>query len=284
MPYAKLKDVHIYFEIYGNELELKHDSVVKKPTIVALHGGPGIDHCYYEVPFLKDAAEFAQVIFLDLRGNGRSIDTNPQHWSLDQWAKDLGQFCDYLGLEKPYIYGCSLGGWVAMKYALLYPQQAKGLILIDTEAYLNIDKVVQGYEKKGNKEIGKIAKEYYTTKATPELMQQYFEKCIPLCAENPIPENWIKRTILNPEVNIHTKEYEYPKYNILQDIPKIVTPTLYLSNTTNPLHHVEVAKETAAAFTAPVIFKTYENCGLVALDAKDKALAEIKKFVSTNEH
>src|ERR1700730_9149589 len=110
-----------------------------------------------------------------------------------------------------------------------------------------------------------------SNKEIKSFLDDIFEKCIPLCAENPIPDNWIKRTILNPEVNIHAKEQEYPKYNILKEIPKITLPVLYLSNTTNPLHQVEVAKETADAFTSPIIFKTFEHCGLVALDAKEKA-------------
>ena len=54
MPYADIGDVKIYYEIYGSEYELLPAGIRKKPTIVAIHGGPGIDHNYYDVPFLAD--------------------------------------------------------------------------------------------------------------------------------------------------------------------------------------------------------------------------------------
>ena len=56
-----------------------------------MHGGPGIDHTF-EVEFSRECASFAQVILIDHRGNGRSIDDNPDHWNLTQWTKDVYSF------------------------------------------------------------------------------------------------------------------------------------------------------------------------------------------------
>ena len=44
MPKVNIGDTKIYFEIYGSEYEVLQNKAIKKPTIVALHGGPGIDH------------------------------------------------------------------------------------------------------------------------------------------------------------------------------------------------------------------------------------------------
>ncbi|MEM9243708.1 MAG: alpha/beta hydrolase [Pseudomonadota bacterium] len=278
MPYANLGDVKIYYEIYGPEYEVKSDHLVKRPTIVALHGGPGVDHTYYDVPFLSEVSSFAQLIFIDQRGNGRSVDTNSENWNLAQWADDLGRFCEHLGLEKPFIYGCSMGGWVAMKYAATFQSQPGGLLLVDTEAYLDTDAVVKNYEKKGGKAIGELAKRHFC-EDSDEVMQEYFERCIPFCSKNPIPPEWLKRTILTPEVNKHLKQNELLALNIIDEVKQIQVPILYLSNTTNPLHLLSSAKKTAAAMKT-VDFRVFEDCGLVAMDAKEEALAAMKHFMT----
>lgn len=279
MPYANIGDTKIYYEIYGNELELTDTGVREKPTLVVLHGGPGIDHTF-EVEFSRECAPFAQVILIDQRGNGRSIDNNPDHWNLDQWARDIHSFCEALSLKKPFIQGVSLGGWVVMQFAIKYPEYASGIVLLDTEAYMDLERICKAYEKLGGKEISEIAKRFFQKdQPPPEVAEQYFLRCLPLCSNNPIPDVYFKRTILRPEVGTHV-QLERATFNYMKDLHRITGPVLYLTNTTNPCHLFEVAKETAdAMINAEVTFVPFENCGLVQHDAKEKGVNEIKKFL-----
>ncbi len=282
MPFANLGDVKIHFEIYGSEYELLPSGIRKKPTLVAIHGDPGVDHNYYDVPFLANAATFAQVIFISQRGNGHSYDNNPERWNLRQWATDVYQFCNVLGLEKPFIHGVSMGGWVAQLYSSYYPSHAAGIILTDTEAFLDVSEIIKHYEMKGGKKISEIADQYFY-QSSPTAMQDYFAHCIPLCSNIPIPAEWMERTILTPEVNAHFKENELLSFNLLEDIKKITAPVLFLTNTTNPLHLFKSAETTAKAMiNTKVEFIPFENCGLVSMDAKDKALQHIHSFL--NKH
>ncbi len=89
-------------------------------------------------------AVVAQVIYLDLRGNGRSDAGPASKWSLEQWAEDVHSFCEGLSIEDPIVMGHSLGGIVAMIYAARYPDHPSKLILSSTstqpvvgELYLN---------------------------------------------------------------------------------------------------------------------------------------------------
>lgn len=279
MPFAHLPDVKLYYEIYGSEYELLESSVRQKPTIVAVHGGPGVDHNLYDVPFLATAAEYAQVIFYDQRGHGKSSYSNSSNWNLKQWATDLYQFCEVLGLEKPFIHGVSMGGWVVQSYASLFPDQAKGIILHDTEAYYDIPAIIEAFGHKGGKELREIADTYFHH-PSPTSMQDFFGKCIPACSNNPMPAEWMNRTISTPEVNDHFKTNELTHFNLYDELKKIKAPVLYLSNTTNPLHLYASAKKTAEAITNTTVeFVAFENCGLIAMDAKEKGLAKIKEFV-----
>jgi proline iminopeptidase len=279
MPYANIGDAKIYYEIYGNELDLTDDGVCEKPSLVVLHGGPGIDHTF-EVEFSRECAPFAQVILIDHRGNGRSIDSNPDHWNLTQWAKDVYLFCETLGLKKPFIQGVSTGGWVTIQFAITYPDYASGIILLDTEAYVDLERICAAYEKRGGKEISEIARKFFQKEqAPPEIIEEYFKKCLPLCSNNPIPAVYFKRAILRPEVGAHLQK-ERATFNYMGDLRRIKTPVLYLTNTTNPSHLFEVAKETAAAMiNAEVNFVPFENCGIVQHDAKEQGINEIKKFL-----
>ncbi len=69
---------------------------------------------------------------LDLLGFGESA--NPDiHHSIDLQVECLADFLEALKLEKVYLVGNSLGGWIAASYAVKYPEQIYGLILLSPE-------------------------------------------------------------------------------------------------------------------------------------------------------
>ncbi|QSV68633.1 MAG: alpha/beta hydrolase [Aphanizomenon flos-aquae DEX188] len=68
----------------------------------------------------------------DLLGFGESANPNIHH-SIDLQVECLADFLEALKLEKVYLVGNSLGGWIAASYALKYPEQIAGLILLAPE-------------------------------------------------------------------------------------------------------------------------------------------------------
>jgi pimeloyl-ACP methyl ester carboxylesterase len=50
-----------------------------KPTLVLLHGGPGFDHSLYK-PVLSSLAGIARIVYVDHRGNGRSVGQDRETW------------------------------------------------------------------------------------------------------------------------------------------------------------------------------------------------------------
>jgi pimeloyl-ACP methyl ester carboxylesterase len=68
----------------------------------------------------------------DLLGFGESVNPNIHH-SIDLQVECLSDFIEALKLEKVYLVGNSLGGWIAASYALKYPEQIYGLLLIAPE-------------------------------------------------------------------------------------------------------------------------------------------------------
>ena len=125
--------VRLYFDVEGAGLRPDGNRMSEKPTLLLLHGGPGADHSLYK-PAFSALTDVAQVVYLDHRGNGRSDRASAETWTIAQWADDVKEFCDALGIVRPIIYGASFGGMVAMAYATRHPDHPAKLILITTEA------------------------------------------------------------------------------------------------------------------------------------------------------
>jgi len=114
-------DVTLFFDVDGPHLVAEGTTLVERPTLVLLHGGPGADHSLFkpECGALRDAA---QIVYLDQRGSGRSDTGPPQSWTWTQWADDVALFCAALGIERPILVGTSSGGLVAMVCAARHPE------------------------------------------------------------------------------------------------------------------------------------------------------------------
>ena len=125
--------VELFFDIYGSGLGARGNELFDKPVMVALHGGPGIDHSQF-VPWLTPIAEIAQLILVDHRGNGRSSRPPVETRTLANMADDLEALRKTLGLGRIVVFGMSFGGMLALTYAVTYPDSVAGLIPCATAA------------------------------------------------------------------------------------------------------------------------------------------------------
>src|SRR5918995_7479506 len=70
------------------------------------------------------------LIGVDLRGRGDS-DKPESGYGLETHAADVIRVLDHLGLRRAVIAGHSMGGFVALKAALSYPDRVRALVLLD---------------------------------------------------------------------------------------------------------------------------------------------------------
>lgn len=112
-----------------NNMELAYTRRGKGTPLVLLHGYP-LDHHVWDdiVPILEDTFD---VILPDLRGFGgsRKVDTP----TMDDYAADIAGLLDQLGIQKAAIVGHSMGGYVALAFARLYPERVSGLGLVSSQ-------------------------------------------------------------------------------------------------------------------------------------------------------
>jgi proline iminopeptidase len=97
--------------------------------VVLLHGGPGATHHEFH-PWFSQAKDFARVIYYDQRGCGLSDYEPGKGYSVDQAVEDLDRLRQALGIDQWVVLGHSYGGLLAQCYAIKYPENVKGLILL----------------------------------------------------------------------------------------------------------------------------------------------------------
>ena len=104
-------------------------------TVFCLNGGPGLP-CDY----LRDAHSCLvdqgyRVVAFDQLGTGASDrPTDTARWTIGRYVEETETVRKALGLGKVHMLGHSWGGWLAIDYALTYPEHLKTLILEDTVA------------------------------------------------------------------------------------------------------------------------------------------------------
>jgi proline iminopeptidase len=98
--------------------------------IMVLHGGPLLDQGYLVDPLLPLTDSF-RLVFHDQRLSGRSSGTvDSASVRLDTLVADIEALRSSLGLGPIHLMGHSWGGLLAMRYATLYPENLRSLILV----------------------------------------------------------------------------------------------------------------------------------------------------------
>jgi len=285
--FVRVRGVRLFFDVEGALLEPNGEVMRQRPTLLCLHGGPGLDHSAFRPAFAL-LARAAQVIYLDQRGHGRSERSEPACWSLAEWADDVVAFCNALGIERPIVLGTSFGGYVAMAYAIRNPDHAGKLILISTSArgtgnLERRDNVLAAFERRGGiaaREAVRAAFDYRTA----ETYDAYGRICGPLYNHHPPEPAALARTIRNPDVLLHFERAngEGVTFDLSAALSRIVCPTLVIAGDDDPITPVAEQEHIVACMRPDCArLLRFAGCGHGILrDNPDALLAAIVRFIA----
>ena len=96
-------------------------------TIVFIHGLS--DSLEYWTKLSSQLSDEYQILRYDLKGHGKS---DFQMFTMDDLADDLHELLLKLNIEKASLIGNSLGGNVALKFAVRYPQMVDSLVIMSS--------------------------------------------------------------------------------------------------------------------------------------------------------
>jgi len=159
-----------------NGIELAYERQGKGSPLVLLHGYPLDHHLWDEVvPLLKDTFD---LIIPDLRGFGEST-TVATPYTMDDLASDIVGLLNQIDIHKAAIAGHSMGGYVALAFARLYPERVSGLALVSSQVLADPPDRKEGRYKSAaevaEKGIGAVV-ETMTSKFTSNPQWQAFAR------------------------------------------------------------------------------------------------------------
>jgi proline iminopeptidase len=216
--------------INDNELNVEVLGAPDAPVIIAHHGGGGIgDLAEPRATFGPLADEFRVVVF-DARGCGLSEGKPP--FSHAQWAADVDGLREWLGVDQIIVAGGSYGGFIAMEYAIAYPEHTRAMILRDTSPdKSNLDRAYENARTQTRIEINwDNFDRYWQGRITDDQdLKERWAEIIPLYDFNYDPVAAAQRV----EAGIYRHEahnwcflYNMPAYDLRPQLPQVTCPTL----------------------------------------------------------
>jgi len=123
MATIKIDDTEFYYEIHG-----------KGKTIVLINGFG--THVLAWYPMLDILKKDNQILIFDNRGAGRTKYKDVS-WTIEDMAEDTVKLIQKLDIKKPSIFGHSMGGSIAQRIAINYPQLIDKIVLSSCSAKFN---------------------------------------------------------------------------------------------------------------------------------------------------
>jgi len=125
MTFAPLKDLKLHYQQHG-----------RGEPLVLLHGlGSSSYDWEFQVPAFS---KYYRVIAPCLRGFGDS-DKPPGPYSISQYAHDVIDLLDHLGIARCHVLGFSMGGAIAFQMAVDQPERLHSLIVVNSQPSFELD-------------------------------------------------------------------------------------------------------------------------------------------------
>lgn len=101
--------------------------------ILFLHGsGTGVTAAANWWLNLPALSAIGRCIAIDSIGYGQSVVADGTAYGIREWVQHAVRVLDALGIEKTWIVGNSLGGWLAFQFAIDFPERLLGIVSMGT--------------------------------------------------------------------------------------------------------------------------------------------------------
>lgn len=242
----RVGEIDLYADVAGPEFMAEGGRMLRRPVVIALHGGPGFDHGYLK-PALAPISEWAQVIFLDLRGQGRSQKVCATTVTLDTMADDVAALCAVLGIERPIVLGHSVGGYVALTLALRHPHRVGGLLLANAAARFDLTTSLAILEQRYGPGVRDAAATVFGGDLNPAALQRYLDLVLPTYTDSSTAAalSDLGLSGFDPEIAAAFFANCLPHYDLRAHLPDVTVRTLVLAGENDWLSPPILARETA---------------------------------------
>jgi len=262
----------------GSALVPAGSDMQPRPTVVLVHGGPGTyDHSYFKPDFGR-LTEHAQVVYLDLRGHGRSDWGDAGEWSFERCADDIRMFCDAVDIVRPVVFGHSMGGPVVLLYAARHPGHAAALAVLSGFVRWDPMRLVEGFRRVAGNDVAEIAARSY---AGEEVSDQDGALVYAAFGPNRPEDERRAHTPKNLELNPLGMEL-IRRLDIRDQLSRVSSPTFISVGRLDPVTPVAAAEEIVGALPEGIAqFEVIDGAGHFSwMDAPERFWPMLTEFIS----
>jgi pimeloyl-ACP methyl ester carboxylesterase len=280
---VSIGDVRLFFDIDGPKLIPSGAGLAERPTLLLLHPGPGFDHTVYKVRAGEVLSRFAQVVYLDLRGHGRSDRTPLEQLTLEHWADDVRAFCDALSIEKPVVMGHGFGAMVASVYGARHPEHPSQIVVVNPAARIVTERSTAVYERLGGHEAADVIR-HFRADPTVESFARWLRVGFPLVTNYELSAEMSVRADWSPQALIHWHREVAPGLDLRAHAAAIRVPVLVVAGEDDPEMTLEGAREVAAALSPELVrFRSFPKARHAVFRDEGDAYSAVRDFVLEDE-
>lgn len=259
MPKIELNNIELYYEEYGNGEE----------TFILLHGFLSSSKMWSK-NYVPTFAKKYKVFTIDVRGHGNSNNVKTG-CNLQQMADDINQFAILKDIDACILAGMSMGGAIAIQFAINFPDKLKTLILMNPGPGTLFSKgfpfmsTIMSFISQKRILLKPILKSVIIKPLPPEELSEFVDVSALVSKET-----WL--------------QYLHPQ-NTIQDfrhLKSLAVPTLVIIGEKDKAIPIEFQE--SIADTIPKVVKVLmKNEGhAVVIESPEKVLSEINSFLKNS--
>jgi proline iminopeptidase len=278
-----VRGVDLFFDVDGAKVTPDGPWMRDRPTVVLLHTGPGADHSLYKEHIGPALTDIAQVVYLDLRGAGRSDWSSAEHWTIDTWVDDLEAFFEALELERPMVLGTSTGGVIALVHAARHPDRVERLVLVSTVARYVHTRSIAEFDRIAGPEAGEVAARYFAD-PTEVHFAEFLRVCVPLYTRKPISPDTVARMEMNMALIAHWDRTGARTFDVREEAAGIRCPTLVLAGDDDPSTTISGVDELVGALPPGLVrYEHFADTGHGVFRDRPEAIELVRDFLRPPE-
>jgi proline iminopeptidase len=230
---VEVEGVRLFVDFDGTKVRLEEGVLREVPTVLIVHTGPGNDHTPYRLHIGPVLAEEMQVMYVDLRGFGRSDMSTSEHWHTAQWSRDLRSLTEVLELERPVVLGAGWGAFTALRFAAAWPDGLSKLVLVNPVARVVVPRIVARFDELGGPAAGEAAFAFHEHPSEATI-GVFMRECFPAIVGMANAENMLLEPIWNWNVAVSWAQSEMLAIDLRPELAHITAPTLIHAGTDDP--------------------------------------------------
>jgi 3-oxoadipate enol-lactonase len=249
-------------------MKLGYEESGAGPALLLVHGFP-VDLRIWR-PQLKGLADIRRLIAVDLRGRGKSP-AQAAEWSIDDYAEDIAETIDAVGIPQVDLVGLSMGGYVAFSLLRMHPEKVRSLVLMSTKAEEDSPEA-----KEGRDENAALVKE----KGSEVLVDRMLGKLLSRNASDEVREEvaGMIRSI-PPDTAVSDLEAMRDRPDSTGDLPSIRIPTLVMQGEKDELLDLEAGRAMAAAIPKGRFVSIPDAAHFVSLEQPGLVNQALREFL-----